>query len=189
MVVQYLGRGAVRETWVGFKGDHLRANYGFEFFRRHGTKMQGNHDVHFTMALQDREVLVAARRLWDRHSRDWPCPHWKCMYCSLFRPFGPHAIKKPQAVGAVNEFKGLCSLCKYRENESSKSTVKIKVKRQKNHKTVPMGNSCEVVASSWGLQRRPTDAGRSRRCTRTGPHPEEEANRERKRGTEVYCMH
>lgn len=60
MLVQYLRRGAVREIWVGFEGDHLRVDYGLEFFHRHGTKMQWDHEVHLTVALQDREVLVAA---------------------------------------------------------------------------------------------------------------------------------
>lgn len=58
-VVQYLRRGAVREPWEGFEGDHLRVNYVFEFFRRHVTELQGDHGVHLTVALQDWEVLVA----------------------------------------------------------------------------------------------------------------------------------
>lgn len=55
----YLRTGAVREPWEGFKGDHLRVDYGFEFFCCHGTKLHGDHDVHLAVALQDREVLVA----------------------------------------------------------------------------------------------------------------------------------
>lgn len=39
--------------------------------------------------------------------------------------------------------------------------------------SVPMGRTCEVVASNWAPQRQPADAGRSRRYTRTEPHPEE----------------
>jgi len=60
-----LRTGAVREPWVGFEGDHLRVDYGFEFFRRHGTKLYRDHGVHLTVALQDRDVLVAARRRWE----------------------------------------------------------------------------------------------------------------------------
>lgn len=44
-----------------------------------------------------------------------------------------------------------------------------------------MGNSCEVVASNWGPQHQPTVAGRSRRYTRTRPHPEEETRKQTER--------
>lgn len=37
-----------------------------------------------------------------------------------------------------------------------------------------MGTSCEVVASNWEPRHQPVDAGRSRRCTKTAPHPEAE---------------
>lgn len=60
----------MREPWVGFEGDHLRVDYGFEFFRRHGTKLYRDHGVHLTVALQDRDVLVAARRLQSRDKTD-----------------------------------------------------------------------------------------------------------------------
>lgn len=60
MLVEYLRRGAVREIWEGFEVDHLRVDYGLELFHRHGTKMQRDHAVYRTVALQDREVLVAA---------------------------------------------------------------------------------------------------------------------------------
>lgn len=53
----------MREPWVGFEGDHLRVDYGFEFLCGHGTKLHGDHDVHLAVTLQHREVLVAAGRL------------------------------------------------------------------------------------------------------------------------------
>lgn len=59
MLVEYLRRGAVREIWEGFEGDHLRVDYGLEFLHCHGTKMERDHEVHLAVALQDREVLVA----------------------------------------------------------------------------------------------------------------------------------
>ena len=135
--MKYLRTGAVSEPWVGFKGDHLRVNYGLEFICRHGTKLPRDHDVRLTVALQDREVLVAARRLQDRNNRDGPWPHRKYLFCLLF----------------------------------CKRTIKCGLDKTV---TVPMGNCCEVEASNWGLQRQPADAGRSRRYTRTGRHPEEE---------------
>lgn len=49
----------MREPWVGFEGDQLRVDYGFEFLRRHGTELHRDHDVHLAVALQDRDVLVA----------------------------------------------------------------------------------------------------------------------------------
>lgn len=55
-----LRTGAVREPWEGFKGNHLRVDYGFQFFCRHGTKLHRDHGVHLTVALQDWEVLIAA---------------------------------------------------------------------------------------------------------------------------------
>lgn len=55
-----LRTGAVKEPWVGFEGDHLRVDYGLEFFCRHGTKLHWDHEVLLTVALQNREVLVAA---------------------------------------------------------------------------------------------------------------------------------
>lgn len=63
----YLRTGAVEEPCVAFEGHHLRVDYGSELFRRHGTKLDGDHGVHLTVALQDREVLVAAGRL--QHGR------------------------------------------------------------------------------------------------------------------------
>lgn len=66
----YLRRGAVREPWVGFKGDHLRVNYAFEFFCRHGAEVHRDHDVHLTVALQDRDVFLAAGTLWDKYNKD-----------------------------------------------------------------------------------------------------------------------
>lgn len=58
-LIQYLRRGAVMKLWKGFEGDQLRVDYGFEFFCRHGTKLHWDHLVHLTVALQDRDVLVA----------------------------------------------------------------------------------------------------------------------------------
>lgn len=60
-----LRAGAVREPWVGFEGDHLRVDYGFELFCRHATKPHWDHAVHLTVALQDGEVLVAAGSRWE----------------------------------------------------------------------------------------------------------------------------
>lgn len=51
------------EPWVGFKGDHLRVNYEFEFLCRQGTKLRRDHHVHLSVTLQDGDVLVAAGRL------------------------------------------------------------------------------------------------------------------------------
>lgn len=144
-MINYLRTGAVREPWVGFEADHMRVNYGFEFFRCHGTKLHRDHDVHLTVTLQDWEVLVAAWCLQDRH----------------------------------------------------KSVIKVQLRGMKNSKkngrteTVPMGNSCEVEASSWGPQHQLTDTGRSRQCTRTGPHPEEEGGKQtevEKRETFITCI-
>lgn len=55
----YLRTGHVRKPCVGFEGGYLRIDYPFEFFCRHGTKLHWDHDVTVTVALQDREVLVA----------------------------------------------------------------------------------------------------------------------------------
>lgn len=64
-LVEYLGGGAVREPCVGLEGDHLRADYGLEFLRRHFAVLTRDHVVHLAVALQDRKVLVAARCLQD----------------------------------------------------------------------------------------------------------------------------
>lgn len=59
LMVSYLRAGAVSEPWVGFEGDHLWVYYVFKFFCCHGTELHGDHEVRLTMALQDRDVLVA----------------------------------------------------------------------------------------------------------------------------------
>lgn len=63
----YLRTGAVRDPCIGFEGDHLWVDYGLDFFRRHVAKTQRDHEVHFTVTLQDGEVLVAAERLRRRY--------------------------------------------------------------------------------------------------------------------------
>lgn len=59
----YLRTGGVLNAWVGFKGDHLRVNYVFELLCRQGAELRRHHHVHLSMALEDWDVLVAARRL------------------------------------------------------------------------------------------------------------------------------
>lgn len=67
----------MRKPWVGFEGDHLRVDYGFEFLCRHVAELQWDHDVHLTVALQDRDVLVAVGRLQSRDIHAWTTsPHW-----------------------------------------------------------------------------------------------------------------
>lgn len=63
----YLRRGAVRDPCIRFEGDHLWIDYGLDFFRRHGPKTNWDHEVHFTVTLQDGEALVASERLRKRY--------------------------------------------------------------------------------------------------------------------------
>lgn len=50
----------MRDPWVGFEGDHLRVDYGFEFVCCQATILHRDHNVHVTVALQDGDILVAA---------------------------------------------------------------------------------------------------------------------------------
>lgn len=55
-----LRTGAVREVWIRFEVDQIRVDYQSEFLVRHGTKLRRDHAVILAVALQDRDVLVAA---------------------------------------------------------------------------------------------------------------------------------
>lgn len=64
---KYLRTGAVREPCIRFEGDHLGINYRLDFFWRHVSETQWDHEVHFTVTLQDGEVLVAIECLQNRY--------------------------------------------------------------------------------------------------------------------------
>lgn len=131
--IAYLRTGAVSDPCVRFEGDHLRVDYGLDFFWRHVSKAQWDHEVHFTMTLQDGEVLVATECLrGEVHVSD----------------------KLAQLISNGKLFKYI--------RKSVNETARI-----------PMGKSCEVVASNWEPQHQLTDADRSRQCTTTRPRPEE----------------
>lgn len=55
------------EAWQGFEVNQIRVDYRLELFMRHNSKIQGDHEVSLSMALQDGDVLVAASCLRDRH--------------------------------------------------------------------------------------------------------------------------
>lgn len=142
ILTKYLRTGAVREPCIRFEGNHLRVNYRLDFFWRHVSETQWDHYVYFTVTLQDGEVLVATECLQNRYM------------------FPTSWLSQSAMKNYVN------------------TSVSQNLQREKiqlfHNKTasVPMGKSCEEVASSWGPQHQLTDADRSRQYTMTRPHPE-----------------
>lgn len=114
----YLRTGAVRDPCIGFEGDHLWVDYRLDFFRRHVSETQRDHEVHFTVTLQDGEVLVATERLWKK----------------------AHVSHKTtqSLVDKKKRLKRIGSAKLWRKNNDSR------VKSA----SLPMGKTCEVVASN-----------------------------------------